>query len=79
MGEGEIAQVGGLLELPLPQSLVVAIAINGDSKSKYIIRWALEKFVPEAEGKIMFKLLHVRPKITSVPTPSKLCLFLEYI
>ncbi|XP_059666914.1 U-box domain-containing protein 35-like [Cornus florida] len=45
----------------------VVIAINGDKKSKYVVKWALEKFVPE--DKVMFKLLHVRPAITSVPTP----------
>ncbi|PSS33205.1 Serine/threonine-protein kinase [Actinidia chinensis var. chinensis] len=67
MEESEIIEVGGLLGLPPPPSLTVAIAINGNQKSKYVVRWALEKFVPE--GKIMYKLLHVRPKITTVPTP----------
>ena len=59
------------LALPLPST--IAVAINGKKKSKYVVRWALEKFVPE--GLRMFKMLHVRPKITSVPTPSKLSLF----
>lgn len=59
------------LALPLPST--IAVAINGKKKSKYVVRWALEKFVPE--GLHMFKMLHVRPKITSVPTPSKLSLF----
>lgn len=63
----EIGAVEGLLQLPPPTPLVVAIAITGNRKSKYIVSWALEKFVPE--GKLMFKLLHVRPKITAVPTP----------
>uniref|UniRef100_A0A5B6YIJ3 RING-type E3 ubiquitin transferase n=1 Tax=Davidia involucrata TaxID=16924 RepID=A0A5B6YIJ3_DAVIN len=63
----EIIEVEGILALPPPPSLTVAIAINGNKKSKYIVKWALEKFIPE--GKIMFKLLHVRPKITAVPTP----------
>ncbi|XP_057482582.1 U-box domain-containing protein 35-like [Actinidia eriantha] len=67
MEESEIIEVGGLLGLPPPPSLTVAIAINGNQKSKYVVRWALEKFIPE--GKIMYKLLHVRPKITTVPTP----------
>ncbi|KAI8006525.1 U-box domain-containing protein 35 [Camellia lanceoleosa] len=67
MEESEIAEVGGLLGWPAPASLTVAIAINGNRSSKYIIKWALEKFVPE--GAVMFKLLHVRPKITAVPTP----------
>ncbi|GMP69833.1 hypothetical protein CsSME_00028938 [Camellia sinensis var. sinensis] len=67
MEESEIAEVGGLLGLPAPASLTVAIAINGNRSSKYIIKWALEKFVPK--GAVMFRLLHVRPKITAVPTP----------
>lgn len=48
---------------------VIAIALNGGAKSKYIVRWIVEKFIPE--GKVAFKLLHVFPKITGVPTPSK--------
>ncbi|XP_052187044.1 U-box domain-containing protein 35-like isoform X2 [Diospyros lotus] len=67
MNESEIIQAKGLLGLPLPPSFTVAIAISGSRKSKYIVEWALQKFVPE--GKLMFKLLHVRPKITTVPTP----------
>lgn len=56
--------------LPSP-SPVVAVAISGKRNSKYIIRWSLEKFVPE--GIINFKMLHIIPRITSVPTPSKPC------
>ncbi|XAR71827.1 Non-specific serine/threonine protein kinase [Bertholletia excelsa] len=67
MEHTEITEEGRILALPLPTSLSVAIAINGDKKSKYVVKWALEKFIPE--GKVMFKLLHVRPKITAVPTP----------
>ncbi|GFZ15164.1 U-box domain-containing protein kinase family protein [Actinidia rufa] len=67
MEESGIIEARGLLGLPPPPSLTVAISINGNRKSKYIVRWALEKFIPE--GKIMFKLLHIRPKITTVPTP----------
>lgn len=61
--------IEGVVGLPCPSNLCVAIAINGNRNSKYVVKWALDKFVPE--GKIMFKLLHVRPKITTVPTPSK--------
>lgn len=50
-------------------SRVIMIALNGGAKSKHIVRWAMEKFIPE--GKVAFKLLHVFPKITGVPTPSK--------
>jgi len=52
-----------------PHLRTVAIALNGGSKSKFIARWAIEKFIPE--GNLAFKLLHVFPKITGVPTPSK--------
>lgn len=48
-------------------SSVVAVAINGDSNSRHVVKWALEKIVPE--GKVVFKLIHVRARITSVPTP----------
>uniref|UniRef100_A0A803KT77 RING-type E3 ubiquitin transferase n=1 Tax=Chenopodium quinoa TaxID=63459 RepID=A0A803KT77_CHEQI len=48
-------------------SRVIAIALNGGAKSKYIVRWAMEKFIPE--GNVAFKLFHVFPKITGVPTP----------
>lgn len=57
-----------LMLLPSP-SPVVAVAISGKKNSKYIIRWSLDKFLPE--GITDFKLLHVIPRITSVPTPSK--------
>ncbi|KMT16181.1 hypothetical protein BVRB_3g053410 [Beta vulgaris subsp. vulgaris] len=49
--------------------LIVGVALTGSRKSKYILRWALEKFLPE--GNVSFKLLHVYPKITIVPTPSE--------
>ncbi|CAJ2638538.1 unnamed protein product [Trifolium pratense] len=38
-------------------SSVVALAIKGNKKSKYVVQWALNKFVPE--GMIVFKLIHV--------------------
>ncbi|XP_007038299.2 PREDICTED: U-box domain-containing protein 35 [Theobroma cacao] len=53
--------------LPPPPTLNIGIAINGNRKSKYVVKWALEKFITEEN--IMFKLLHVRAKITTVPTP----------
>lgn len=66
--EEKITHVEGLEALaPLKSS--VAIAVNGSRKSKYIVQWALEKFIPE--GVLLFKLLYVRPKIIAVPTPSK--------
>ncbi|KAL2920436.1 U-box domain-containing protein 35 [Bienertia sinuspersici] len=48
-------------------SRVIAVALNGGAKSKHIVRWAAEKFI--SEGKVAFKLLHVFPRITGVPTP----------
>ncbi|CAA2968021.1 U-box domain-containing 35-like [Olea europaea subsp. europaea] len=53
--------------LPPPTSSIVAVAITGSRKSKHKVKWALEKFVPE--GEVCFKLLHVRPLITRIPTP----------
>ena len=55
---------------PPPPSPVVALAINGKKKSKYVVFWALDKFIPE--GFSDFKLLYVRPPVTYIPTPSKL-------
>ncbi|XP_020240250.1 U-box domain-containing protein 35 isoform X1 [Cajanus cajan] len=48
-------------------SSVVALAIKGNKKSKYVVQWALNKFVPE--GMIVFKLIHVHAGIKGVPTP----------
>ncbi|XP_047153096.1 U-box domain-containing protein 52-like [Vigna umbellata] len=48
-------------------SSVVALAIKGNKKSKYVVQWALNKFVPE--GMIIFKLIHVYATIKGVPTP----------
>ncbi|OVA04666.1 Protein kinase domain [Macleaya cordata] len=50
-----------------PTSLTVVVAVNISRRSRYAIKWALEKFV--AEGRKVFKMLHVRPCITSIPTP----------
>ncbi|GFQ01027.1 U-box domain-containing protein 35 [Phtheirospermum japonicum] len=62
-----VDKVEGLDELPPPAYAVAAVAISGSKKSKYILNWALEKFVPE--GLVYFKLLHVRPVISRIPTP----------
>ncbi|KAH7853441.1 hypothetical protein Vadar_002440 [Vaccinium darrowii] len=68
MARRQNTKVGGLLRLPPPASLTVLIAIKGNSESKDvgIVNWALDKFV--AEGMFMFKLIHVRPTITTVRT-----------
>ncbi|KAJ4706605.1 U-box domain-containing 35-like protein [Melia azedarach] len=60
------AEPDGKLELPISPAGTVAIAIKGNKESKYVVAWALEKFIPE--GNIVFKLLHVRRKTTAVPT-----------
>lgn len=73
----EIVEPKGELALPPPPAFIVAIAVKGNRKSKNVVSWTLEKFVPE--GITLFKLLHVCPKITAVPTPSKLCFFQKII
>lgn len=71
MDGSEIIEAEENLTVQIPSPLsIVAIAINGNRKSKYIVRWALEKFIPE--GNNFFKLIHVRARITGIPTPSKL-------
>lgn len=65
MGE-KLTQLEALKALAPPENSV-AIAISGSRRSKYVVNWALDKFIPE--GEIFFKLLHVRPKIIAVPTP----------
>ncbi|KAK4431686.1 U-box domain-containing protein 52 [Sesamum alatum] len=65
------AKVDGLNGLrPSTVSSVVAIAINCGKKSKYVIRWALQNLIPDGgPEQICFKLIHVFPEITIVPTP----------
>uniref|UniRef100_A0A2P2LNW5 RING-type E3 ubiquitin transferase n=1 Tax=Rhizophora mucronata TaxID=61149 RepID=A0A2P2LNW5_RHIMU len=67
MEGSKIIEAEKVLGLPPPPSLTVAVAVSGKRKSKQLVKWALEKFVPE--GNAAFKLLHVRPRIISVPTP----------
>lgn len=69
MEENDISKMEGQGTMQSPPSSVVAIAISGNKNSKYVVKWALDKFVPEGETRFM--LLHVRPEITAVPTPSK--------
>ncbi|XP_068634331.1 U-box domain-containing protein 35-like isoform X2 [Aristolochia californica] len=52
---------------PCSSILTVVVAVNGSRNSKLAVKWALERFIPE--GIVLFKILHIRPKITSVPTP----------
>ncbi|KAF8051669.1 hypothetical protein N665_1684s0005 [Sinapis alba] len=53
--------------LALPPSFTVFVALSESKKNKNVVTWALDKFSPE--GNVSFKLLHVHPRITSVPTP----------
>ncbi|CAA7058041.1 unnamed protein product [Microthlaspi erraticum] len=50
------------------QSLTIAVAISASAKSKNVVKWALKKF--GSEKNVIFKLIHIHPKITTVPTPS---------
>lgn len=47
----------------------ITVAVCGNKSSKHALKWALDKFIPE--GRLIFKLLYVRPTIATVPTPSK--------
>ncbi|KAJ0850605.1 hypothetical protein HanPSC8_Chr13g0582701 [Helianthus annuus] len=38
-------------------------------QNKYVVKWALDKFVPE--GMLLFRLFFIRSKITRIPTPSE--------
>ncbi|KAF5207396.1 U-box domain-containing protein 35-like, partial [Thalictrum thalictroides] len=53
--------------LSSPSSLTVVVAVNRSKNSFCAIKWTLEKFL--SEERICFKLLHVCPPITTVPTP----------
>ncbi|KAJ0856051.1 putative protein kinase RLK-Pelle-RLCK-IXb family [Helianthus annuus] len=59
--------IKGVDELSTPSCLVVGLAVSESRKTKYVVRWALDKFVPE--GMLLFKMFFIRPKITRIPTP----------
>ncbi|KAI3800067.1 hypothetical protein L1987_35375 [Smallanthus sonchifolius] len=65
--EEDDGMIKGVDELTTPSCLVVAVAVGESRKTKYVVRWALDKFVPE--GMLLFKLFFIRPKITRIPTP----------
>lgn len=55
----------------------VAVAVNGGGGgkgSRRAVLWAVENLMPEADR---FILVHVMPKITSIPTPSTFSFFLS--
>lgn len=73
--EEKTSQIEALKTLAASENSVV-IAVSGSRRSKYVVNWALDKFIPQ--GLIFFKLLHVRPNIVAVPTPSMfICQHLE--
>lgn len=56
----------------------VAVAVNGGGGgkgSRRAVLWAVENLMPEADR---FILVHVMPKITSIPTPSTFSFFLYF-
>ncbi|KAL6005088.1 hypothetical protein ACLOJK_005649 [Asimina triloba] len=63
--EMEVGKVENYSLPPLSVS-TVAVAVNGKRNSQSAVKWALRKFVPE--GRVLFKLIHVRSKISMVPT-----------
>ncbi|CAL5045640.1 unnamed protein product [Urochloa decumbens] len=64
----EIEEAAGEMgEMEAPAVSTVAVAISGSRSSRHALKWALDKFVPE--GRALFRILHVRPAITMVPTP----------
>ncbi|KAK4740673.1 hypothetical protein SAY87_024261 [Trapa incisa] len=67
MAEKEIVEYQGQPNVLSNPPMTVGIAIDGKVKCKYLVRWALEKFIHE--GVVSFKLLHVYPRIMGVPTP----------
>lgn len=71
----EVPEVGEELVSIASSVSTVAVAVNGKRNCKAALKWALERFGPE--GRHFFKLLHVRPKITMVPTESKQCLYIH--
>ncbi|TVU12707.1 hypothetical protein EJB05_46362 [Eragrostis curvula] len=54
-------------EMEAPVFSTVAVAVSGSRSSRHALKWALDKFVPE--GRVLFRIVHVRPAITMVPTP----------
>jgi K+-sensing histidine kinase KdpD len=63
------AQLPKRADLAAPsEPMTVALAISGSIKSKNVIKWALNKF--GSDKNVTFKLIHIHPKITTLPTAS---------
>jgi hypothetical protein len=67
--EGVEETIGEGAEVEAPVCSTVAVAVSGSRSSRHALKWALDKFVPE--GRVLFRILHVRPPVTMVPTPSE--------
>lgn len=67
MEKNEIVESDVELSLLPSRVLTVAAAVKGNGKSKYVVRWALDKFA--LEENLTLKLLHVCPRVMYVPTP----------
>ncbi|KAF3789273.1 U-box domain-containing protein 52 [Nymphaea thermarum] len=52
---------------PSAPTTTIAVAASGKKDSKLALRWALENFISDGR-RIVFKILHVRPRITAVPS-----------
>lgn len=64
----QLRQAGGKEEgVDAPQ--LVAVAVDNDKSSQFAIKWAADHILPKNE---IFILLHVRRKITAIPSPSGL-------
>jgi hypothetical protein len=50
-------------------SITIGLAVSSSKSSKYAVNWALKNF--GTRQRIRFMLIHVRQKVTLVPTPSK--------
>lgn len=72
MEKKNLRRIEGLDGVSPPPNSVVAVGISGSKNSKSVLKWALDKFVPE--GLVYFKLLHIRSVVSRIPTPSKLFL-----
>lgn len=54
-------------------SVAVAVKGGGSSGSRRAVNWAVENLMPKADR---FVLVHVIPKITSIPTP---CIYMFFL
>jgi hypothetical protein len=50
-------------------SITIGLAVSSSKSSKYVVKWAMENFV--SGDRTRFMLIHVRQKVTLIPTPSE--------